>query len=250
MKKHITKRVLALLLCGALFCISPVGTLAVEIEKGDVGELDDAITVDAQPTSLSRADEAQTIVVNIEFSQTVVINAISAAEVLLPDGWQISVRGVGYTLESGDTEDHLLSIGYDSSVNMIAGAYSDDESYRHIHGIRLTYTLPAGVVGAFSLGLEDLWLGTVYGVMVIDGVDVTTSISVSDPGSPVSSSGDINLDGKINNRDVITLFRYAAGQYNELKAKEYDLNKDGTFDVQDAHFLFRKVSGWNSPIPQ
>ena len=156
MIKKLWKPGLSLLLCGLLCVVFSLGALAEEIEDGTPGELNESIVTEVQPSSLEKSEETQSVVVDIDFSETVVINAISAEKVYVPDGWSAVVRGVGYTMENGDTEDHLLTVGYDSSIRKIAGAYTDEESYRHIHGLRLTYSIPAKEAGSFELGLEEL----------------------------------------------------------------------------------------------
>ncbi len=205
--KMMLKRMLSLVLCAVLCMACMTSAFAGEIEEGTTGELNESLEIHLEPETISKSDEEQSLVFDIDLSETVVINAISAAQVLVPDGWSVAVRGVGYTLESGDTEDHLLSVGYDSGVQMIAGAYSDEESYRHIHGLRLTYSVPAGEAGSFTLGLEDLWLGTINGVMVVNGVDITASIEIKgadagdpDPVGPEPEVTDITLD-----RESVTL---------------------------------------------
>ncbi len=243
MRKKLLKLVSSLLLCGILSAVFSVGALAEEIEVGTPGELNESIVAEVQPSALDKSEESQSVVVDIEFSKTVVINAISAARVLVPEGWSVVVRGVGYTLESGDTEDHLLSVGYDSGIRMIAGAYTDEESYRHIHGLRLTYSVPAGETGSFALGLEELCLGTISGVTVIDGIDVKVSVEISESGGSDTLLGDVNSDGALDERDAILLLRYVSGLPTDAEENVLDLNKDGEVDHWDALLLFRMVSG-------
>lgn len=238
MKKHCFRRGIVLLLCALLCTAMPLGVLAAEITEGETGELDDALTVEVQPDAPEVSDEEQTLVLSIKFSETVVINAISAENVLVPADWTVTVQGVGYTLESGDTEDHLLSVGYDKNTKKIAGAYSDEDSYRHIHGLRLTYTVPAGAAGSFALGVEDLWLGTISAVMVIDGVDATKTVVIK-----ALQPGDLDGDGAIGAGDAVGMLRFVCGLQVEAPALALDVNGDKTADYRDALLLFRMAAG-------
>jgi hypothetical protein len=58
--------------------------------------------------------------------------------------------------------------------------------------------------------------------------------------------GDINGDGEINNKDVVTLFRYVSGGDKAEDESIYDYNKDDNVDNKDVVFLFRAVSDTNN----
>ena len=60
--------------------------------------------------------------------------------------------------------------------------------------------------------------------------------------------GDVNVDGKVNNRDAMILDRYIAGWENyDMNIKNIDaadLNSDGSVNNRDAMILDRYVAGW------
>ena len=56
------------------------------------------------------------------------------------------------------------------------------------------------------------------------------------------TSGDINGDGEIDNKDVVTLFRYVSGNTDGVDPENCDYNGDGEIDNKDVVALFRAVS--------
>ena len=60
--------------------------------------------------------------------------------------------------------------------------------------------------------------------------------------------GDINNDGKVNNKDFSRLFQYLSGWDVEVNEAALDVNGDGSVNNKDATRLFQYVSGWNVDI--
>ena len=60
--------------------------------------------------------------------------------------------------------------------------------------------------------------------------------------------GDINGDDNVDNKDIVTLFRYVSG--GDVSVNEYalDTNGDGAVDNKDIVTLFRYVSGGNAEL--
>ena len=59
--------------------------------------------------------------------------------------------------------------------------------------------------------------------------------------------GDVNLDGAINNADVILVRRYVAGWSNtKIDKTASDVNKDGAVNNGDAILIRRYVAGWKN----
>lgn len=58
--------------------------------------------------------------------------------------------------------------------------------------------------------------------------------------SKTTKKGDCNKDGKVNNKDVVVLFRYVSvdGTYNVI----YDFNEDGKVNNKDVVALFRSIN--------
>ena len=177
---NMTKRILALALC-LILCMGLCSVaLAAEITSGTTGELNDKVAVSADPAAPPVSGDAQTITVTVDFTETIAANAISAENVLVPDDWTVTVQGLGYQGETGSA-DGTVGVGYDSSLKKIAGGWSSDEDYRHIHGLRLTYTAPANAQGSFTLGCEGLVVGTISGASVINGVNAAKSVTIAAP---------------------------------------------------------------------
>jgi len=65
-----------------------------------------------------------------------------------------------------------------------------------------------------------------------------------DAGKP----GDINGDGKVNNKDASRLFQYLSGWDVEVDASRLDINGDGKVNNKDASRLFQYLSGWDVEI--
>ena len=54
--------------------------------------------------------------------------------------------------------------------------------------------------------------------------------------------GDVNGDKRVDNKDVVLLFRYLSGGEEEIIVNNADLNRDGQIDNKDVVALFRYVS--------
>ena len=81
---------------------------------------------------------------------------------------------------------------------------------------------------------EDIYTGAdseVKANLISGGVDVRNYIR-----------GDCNDDGKINNKDVVALFRYVSGSEKVSDETAYDFNEDGSVNNKDVAALFRYVS--------
>ena len=60
--------------------------------------------------------------------------------------------------------------------------------------------------------------------------------------------GDINGDGKVNNKDASRLFQYLSGWDVEVDEARLDINGDGKVNNKDASRLFQYLSGWDVEI--
>ncbi len=60
--------------------------------------------------------------------------------------------------------------------------------------------------------------------------------------------GDVNSDHRVNNRDVLALFRSVGHQPVTVRPDALDVNDSGSVNVYDAEYLFRYVSGENVTI--
>ena len=57
-----------------------------------------------------------------------------------------------------------------------------------------------------------------------------------------STPGDVNGDGEIDNKDVVTLFRFLSGVKMTVALENCDFNKDGKVNNKDVTLLFRYLS--------
>lgn len=85
---------------------------------------------------------------------------------------------------------------------------------------------------------------------IFDGDFNNVDVKMVDGKITVSTglAGDINLDGKVNQKDAMLLFRYIAGESVEAYYDALDVNGDNKINVKDAVTLFRFVSGWEVTI--
>lgn len=60
--------------------------------------------------------------------------------------------------------------------------------------------------------------------------------------------GDINGDGKVNNKDATRLFQYLSGWTVLVEETSLDVNGDGKINNKDATRLFQYLSGWEVAI--
>lgn len=65
---------------------------------------------------------------------------------------------------------------------------------------------------------------------------------------PTHILGDINNDGKLNNKDLTRLFQYLSDWDVEVKEVALDINGDGKVNNKDLTRLFQYLSGWDVEI--
>ena len=74
-------------------------------------------------------------------------------------------------------------------------------------------------------------------------------IGITGAASAKGIAGDVNLDGQVNNKDIVSLFRYTSGVEGlEVDLTACDTNGDGTINNKDVVNLFRYLSGGDVEI--
>ena len=68
------------------------------------------------------------------------------------------------------------------------------------------------------------------------------------PGQSMGVPGDVNGDGKVNNKDASCLFQYLSGWDVAVDEARLDINADGKVNNKDASCLFQYLSGWDVQI--
>ena len=78
---------------------------------------------------------------------------------------------------------------------------------------------------------------------------ISTFLCASLFGSSAFSAlfGDVNSDNDVNNKDVMTLFRYLSGADVVVDEESADINNDGKINNKDVTCLFRGVSSGEFP---
>lgn len=165
-------------------------------------------------------------------------NCSSLSAIKIPD----SVTYLGASAFSGCTS--LLSVTVPNGITKIY-----DETFFRCESLA-SVTLPAtltSVGGAAFLACDSL--KTVY----FKGTEEQWNSITFDWGNEVindvkavfdytgAGAGDVNGDGEVDNKDVVTLFRFVSAAADGYDAA-YDLNEDGEVNNKDVVELFRYVS--------
>ncbi len=64
----------------------------------------------------------------------------------------------------------------------------------------------------------------------------------------IRQKGDINGDGKVNNKDITRLFQYLSDWDVNVNRAALDINNDNAVNNKDLTRLFQYLSGWNVEI--
>ena len=60
--------------------------------------------------------------------------------------------------------------------------------------------------------------------------------------------GDVNGDGKVNNKDLVRLMKYLSNWIVDVDTKALDINGDGSVNNKDLTRLFQYLSDWDVEI--
>lgn len=150
------------------------------------------------------------------------------------DGDEISVT---YEKVASATIDPNYEGGKKIKVRAVHGApVSFDEVYARKDMIIVDYnTKPDGsgescIVDGYAVFPSDL------------GIDLN-GLTLYAIWKELGIPGDVNGDGRLNNKDVVTLFRYVSGSNAACDEFAADVNNDGRLNNKDVVNLFRYISG-------
>ena len=87
-------------------------------------------------------------------------------------------------------------------------------------------------------------VGTNHFDIVYHGVKTSVPVRIKGAYTP----GDINNDGKVNNKDLTRLFQYLSKWNVEVNESALDVNGDGKVNNKDLTRLFQYLSHWNVEI--
>ena len=79
---------------------------------------------------------------------------------------------------------------------------------------------------------------------------VTTEIEETTEPEMQILKGDINGDGMLDNKDVVTLFNKLSSENTDVDPAIGDINGDGNVDNKDLTYLFRKLSGFTGTVTE
>lgn len=82
-------------------------------------------------------------------------------------------------------------------------------------------------------------------VFDLDFNDVFFAVSEGSVTVKNYTPGDINDDGSVNNKDVVSLFKHLSGWDGEINMAAADVNRDGSINNKDVVYLFKYLSGWD-----
>ena len=156
-------------------------------------------------------------------------------ETVEKNGNEITVKFSKFVDISTVNEKTLTVNGYEGSYTITPVVLNENDSYAD------TFL----ITGDFP--------DSVTNVSVSDGIISYADVAAEKGNMEitiVSVIGDVNQDGKINNKDIVLLQRYIAGGWDvELNEASADINKDGTINNKDVVLLQRYTAGgWNVEI--
>ncbi|MBR5923186.1 MAG: dockerin type I repeat-containing protein [Clostridia bacterium] len=134
----------------------------------------------------------------------------------------------------------ILTDSSDSSVTYTADV--------QVSNGEVTYTFNDVVSGTYVLSLDgskveadDVAVTVTDGNVTVADIEVTASVASHIP-------GDINGDGKVNNKDLTRLFQYLSDWDVEVVDEALDVNGDGKINNKDLTRLFQYLSDWDVEI--
>ena len=144
-------------------------------------------------------------------------------------------RGLEAAVASGGMANGLTAFfGYRIHITLDTKAMEKGD-----HMIEIAAEYSDGSFGNPFRGNAVEFVKTADAVIPEESSDPEESGDPEEPGD--LTNGDLNGDGSVDNKDVVTLFRYVSTNTEDADLK-YDFNGDGEVDNKDVVSLFRAVS--------
>ncbi|MBO4422773.1 MAG: phosphodiester glycosidase family protein [Clostridia bacterium] len=174
--------------------------------------------------------------VNDEANREAINFKLNSVDTISFKGWaQLStqIKGFGYKIDNGE----LVKGGFilDRAAELEQSGKPGAQGY--------LVNVPVSGLGKgeheitiYAIDVSDL---AVPVVKVKDGVTYPVHLTFT-VGDPAVTTGDLNADGKINNKDVVTLFRFVSGALSkdEVVYDAADVTGDGKINNKDVVTLF------------
>ena len=249
------KKAFGIILCAVMILAAAVPAVAIvksaasDVVEGKlnivIGELEE---VEALP-----GDEVE---VKIQFKNNV---TISSAKILLTYDSKLSVvteNGEPKVMfdiykEDDDSAMKCATLNADKNQLLLNWLTAVDEVKGDTVFATVTFKVAEDAeVGTFLPITADVDPDDVYDIdvnntefnLIDGGIKVIEKTEESGENPPEVLKGDCNGDNTVDNKDVVTLFRYASGDKKEEDETKYDYNEDGEVNNKDVVELFRFVS--------
>ena len=230
MKRETIKRLLTGFLTATMICLLfSISALGAGTE----------LTVTLDKPALQTSAGEQTVRLTVKATEPVSACAIGFTAVV-PEGLELAgIENGSENITFGPGDVNLDN----GKLSWMDGALNDVQT-NEIG--TLVVTVPANTpAGTYVIEMKNVKVLAEYGtVTVIESAGLSAVLTVSSSGSvePTPQPGDVNGDGKVNNKDAILLFRYVSGRDVEVNENVLDVNKDGTVDNRDVIHLFRMIT--------
>ena len=231
-KKNVLTIVLALMLMSLTFAIAPLtvsaaaptATCTVSVTEKNVGSDNYYVAADVTFTS------------NTEF--TAGLFMVEAQDLTLTDCTvKDSVGGLAPEVQFEASKNKVIFTGFSNSSD------NDFRSYTSLI-LTLKFKLNSGATSTVrKVAVKNITLAN-YNEVKFTTADAEGTAQTQ----PTHTPGDINKDGKVNNKDLTRLFQYLSDWDVEVDANAIDVNGDGKVNNKDLTRLFQYLSDWDVQI--